>query len=111
MALVLGIIIGLIILFFMKNISLLGAIIAGLVAGVVAKGPVSGVFAGFVVAVLGIFIFSASSFAAGSIIGSMDITGFAIQEIEPISLLKSVFGITGIAACSIAGFIGGFIRK
>lgn len=115
MALVLGVIIGLIILFFLKNFALLGALIAGLVAGIVAKGPIAGTAAGFSVALLGFFLFSASSLAAGGFLSGFEngvnITGFAIQNVEPISFFKSIFGISGVAAATIAGLVGGFIRR
>jgi hypothetical protein len=107
---VLGVIVGLIAMFFLGNFGILTPLISGLIAGLVAKGPIAGLIAGMFVALIGFALSASSSITAFTILG--DISNLShVSSVEPISLAKTIFGISGVAAATFGGFIGGFIRR
>ena len=110
MAFILALIIGVIALLLLKQFAILGPIVAGFLAGFVTKGPFVGALAGVSVVLIGVFIFFSSSLAAFTFSGN--ITGLAFyQDVEPISLIKSVVGIGRVAIAAAAGLVGGLLRK
>ena len=109
---VLAIVVGLIVLFFLKELVLLGPIIAGLLAGVIAKGPIKGSIAGLVVALIGAIILTVSGIAANAFSGNFTMTGLTFFDTtEPLSLAKTIFSIGGVAIGTVAGLVGGLIRR
>ncbi len=110
MAFVLALIIGVIALLLLKQFAFVGPVVAGFSAGFVAKGPVVGALAGISVVLIGVFIFSFSSLSAFAISGN--ITGLAFyKNVEPLSLIRSVLGIGGVAVAAAAGLVGGLLHK
>lgn len=110
--LILGIIIGLGVFYFLKSYGLVAIIAAGLVGGIFAKGPVSGLLAGFAVALLSAVVFIIPIPSPLEMFGlAMSITGHSIAEIDPLKLTISIFSISGVALGTAAGFIGGVIRR
>ncbi len=112
MSFVLAVIVGLGILFFLKELILIGPLVAGFISGVISKSAIIGVFAGLSISLLGALLFYRTPLGALEFFGNTSITGFAIYgDIEPIGIAKTIFGITGVAAATAAGFIGGLISK
>ncbi|MCD6575736.1 MAG: hypothetical protein J7K73_01090 [Nanoarchaeota archaeon] len=106
---VLAIIVGVAAMFFLSGFPLFGPLLAGFISGLIAKGPIAGLLAGFFVALAGFFLTTTSSITAFAVLGSMNLTN--ISSVEPVSLIKTVFGITGVAVATAGGFIGGLLRR
>lgn len=112
MSFVLAVIVGLGILFFLKELILLGPIIAGFISGAICKSALVGLFAGLAMSLLGAIIFYRTPLGTIEIFKNTTITGFAFYEnLQPLSLARTIFGITGVAAATIAGFFGGLLSK
>ncbi len=112
MSFALSIIIGLAVLFFLKELILFGPLIAGFISGVISKSAITGLFAGMFVALLGALIFYRTPIGAVEVFKDTAITGLAFYEgAEPIGVAKAIFGISGVAAATAAGFIGGLVSK
>ncbi len=112
MSFVLAIMIGLTILFFLKELILIGPMIAGFISGIISKSAITGFFAGLFVALLAALIFRGDFIGSFEFFKGAGITGFAFYEtIEPIPFVRAIFGITGVVAATAAGFIGGLISK
>lgn len=110
MVFILGVIFGLIVLFLLNSMSFFGPLTAGFIAGIVAKGPIAGLVAGLLVALIGFFLTTTSSFTAFAVLGTMNLSNVS-HNVEPVSLFKTVFGISGVAIATFGGFIGGLIRR
>jgi len=83
-----------------------------LVAGVIAKGPIGGLMAGVTVALLGAVVFIIPIPSPLEMFGfATSITGHSIAEIDPLKLTISIFSISGVLAGTIAGLVGGVIRR
>jgi len=108
----LGVVVGLIIFFFLKDV-FFAPIVSGFVAGFLAKGPISGVIAGALVILLGVFLSSLSSLTAISVLNSLNtsITGFSFANVEPLDLVNSLLSVKGVVSAAAAGLIGGFLSK
>lgn len=112
MSFVIAVVLGLTLLFFLKELIIIGPIIAGFVSGVISKSAITGFFAGMFVALLGALIFRGSFVESFEFLKGAGITGFAFYEtLEPIPFVKALFGIAGVAAATAAGFIGGLISR
>ncbi len=106
---ILAIIIGVAALLFLSGFSFLGPLIAGFISGVIVKGPIAGLVAGFSVALIGYLLTTTSSITAFAVLGT-NMTSFP-QGVEPVSLIKTAFGITGVAVATVGGFVGGLLRR
>ena len=105
---VLGIIVGIIAMFMLGNYSFLGPLVSGFIAGIIAKGPVAGLIAGMFVALIGFALTATSSITAFAVLGA---NATNLTHMEPISIIKTIFGISGVAIATFGGFIGGLIRR
>ena len=106
---VLGIIVGVIAIFMLGNYAFLGPLISGFIAGIIAKGPIAGLIAGMLVALVGFALTATSSITAFAVLGA-NATNLT-TNLEPMSLIKTIFGISGVAIATFGGFVGGLIRR
>jgi len=110
--LILSIILGIAVFYFFKSYGLIAIVVSGLVAGVIAKGPIGGLMAGFTVAFLSAVVFLIPIPSPLEIFGlATSVTGYSIAEIDPFKLTISIFSISGVLAGTIAGLVGGVIRR
>ncbi|HDQ59788.1 MAG TPA: hypothetical protein ENN30_01195 [Candidatus Woesearchaeota archaeon] len=118
MALALGVILGVLIFFFLKSFAIVGPVTAGLVSGIIARGPLKGAAAGILSVFVASVIFSISAFAITSVFGDVStvsgVTGLAIQDITSprnLSFKTFSFGISALAIGSIGGLLGGLLNR
>lgn len=101
-AIIVGFIVFVLVQYFVPGISTLVAVfIAGFIAGMLAEGLLKGLFVGFVISVIGILIVM---FFSGGLTG-------ATNSNDIIGSLLGLIGIGSIALASIAGLVGGALRR
>ena len=110
--LILGLLVGVAAFYFLKSYGMIGVAVSGFLAGIVAKGPISGLLAGFATALLCAVIFIIPLPSPLELFGvATSITGHTIAEIDPLKLSISIFSISGVLIGTVAGLIGGAIRR
>jgi hypothetical protein len=108
---IIGLLVGVFVFFMLKSYGVLGMAIAGFLAGLTAKGPLNGLLAGLVTALLGTIIFVIPIPSPLELFNMTSaITGHSIAGLDPLGLAISIFSITGVLASTIAGAVGGLIR-
>lgn len=109
--LIIALLVGMVAFYFLKTYGMIGIAIAGFLSGIVAKGPLNGLLAGLVTAVLCAVIFIMPIPSPLELFGlATSITGHTIAEIDPLKLTVSIFSISGVLIGTVTGLIGGIIR-
>ena len=109
--LILALLVGVAAFYLIKSYGMIGIATAGFLSGIVAKGPINGLIAGFVTAILCAVIFIIPIPSPLELFGiATSITGHTIADIDPLNLAVSIFSISGVLIGTVAGLIGGVIR-